>query len=168
MPGIDLHAALARCSHLLEKWGGHSQAAGLSLRRDRTAEFRAAFESAVAEARAAAAPRPPAGEARADFVQLDAELLGWIERMGPWGPTNQAPTFWTDSVQIAAVSRVGEGKHLRLSLKQGDILLDGIGFGMGDLAKTLVVGQSVRVAFHPEWNEFRGRRNIQIKIKEIQ
>lgn len=168
VPGIDLHAALARCSHLMEKWGGHSQAAGLSLRKDRTAEFRLAFEAAVADARAAAAPKPVAGEARADFTDLSPELLGWIERLGPWGPTNQAPVFWTDSVQIAGMSRVGEGKHLRLSLRQGDIQLDGIGFGMGELAKTLVVGQSVRVAFHPEWNDFRGRRNIQIKIKEIQ
>jgi len=167
VPGVDLHGALARCSHILEKWGGHAQAAGLSLRKDRTAEFRAAFGISVAEARAAAAPKPAAGEAKADFAQLDADLLGWIEKLEPWGPTNQAPMFWTESVQIVSVSKVGEGKHLRVSVKQGDLQLDGIGFGMGDQAASLVSGQNVRVAYHPEWNEFRGRRSIQIRIKEI-
>jgi len=167
VPGVDLHSALARCAHILEKWGGHAQAAGLSLRKDRTAEFRAAFEVSVTEARAAAAPKPVAGEARADFKDLSGELLGWIEKMEPWGPTNQSPMFWTESVQVASVSKVGEGKHLRVSLKQGDLQLDGIGFGMGDQASKLVSGQMVRVAFHPEWNEFRGRRSIQIRMKEI-
>ena len=165
--GVDLHSALARCAHLLEKWGGHSQAAGLSLRKDRTAEFRAAFEESVAQARASADPKPAAGEARADFAELNADLLGWIEKLEPWGPTNQAPMFWTDSVQVVSLSRVGEGKHLRVSVRQGDLQLEGIGFGMGDLAATLATGQNVRVAFHPEWNEFRGRRSIQIRIKEI-
>ena len=167
VPGVDLHSALARCAHLLEKWGGHAQAAGLSLRKDRTAEFRAAFEISVAEARAAAAPKAVAGEARANFDELTPELLGWIERLEPWGPTNLAPMFWTDSVTVTSLSKVGEGKHLRASLRQGELQLDGIGFGMGDQASKLSIGQSVRVAYHPEWNDVRGRRNIQIRMKEI-
>jgi single-stranded-DNA-specific exonuclease len=62
---------------------------------------------------------------------------------------------------------VGEGKHLRLSLRQDDHEVDGIGFGLGGQAARLSVGQSVRLAYQPEWNEFRGRKQVQLRIKEI-
>jgi single-stranded-DNA-specific exonuclease len=167
VPGTDLHIALSRCAHLLEKWGGHAQAAGLSLRRDKAELFRAEFLHAIEDARAGAKGPGPTGECRADLAEMDAELLGWLERLEPWGPTNPAPLFWTDSVQIVSLATVGEGKHMRLSLRQGGHQVDGIGFGLGGEASRLSLGQSVRVAYQPEWNEFRGRRQVQLRIKEI-
>jgi len=167
VPGTDLHIALSRCAHLLEKWGGHAQAAGLSLRRDKYELFRCEFVGAIGDAQAGAVPPGPLGECRADLAEMDEDLLSWLERMEPWGPGNPAPVFWTDSVQIASFSRVGDGKHLRLSVRQGERLVDGIGFGMGAEASRLSVGQAVRVAYQPEWNEFRGRRQVQLRIKEI-
>jgi len=167
VPGTDLHIALSRCAHLLEKWGGHAQAAGLSLRRDRTELFRAEFLRAIEDARAGAGGPGPAGECRADLSEMDAELLGWMEKLEPWGPTNPVPLFWTDSVQIVSLATVGEGKHIRVSLRQDGHQLDGIGFGLGQEAARLSLGQTVRVAYQPEWNEFRGRRQVQLRIKEI-
>ena len=167
VPGIDLHEALNRCSHLMEKWGGHAQAAGLSLRREREAEFRTLFVEAIAQARSGVSTEGPAGECRAELAEVDGELLGWLERMEPWGPRNPAPMFWSESVEVVSVSKVGEGKHLRLSLRQGGHQVDGIGFGMGAEGSRLAPGQQVRVAFHAEWNEFRGRRQVQLRLKEV-
>jgi len=98
---------------------------------------------------------------------MDSELLGWMEKLEPWGPTNPVPLFWTDSVQIVSLATVGEGKHIRVSLRQDGHQVDGIGFGLGGEAARLSPGQSVRVAYQPEWNEFRGRRQVQLRIKEI-
>jgi single-stranded-DNA-specific exonuclease len=56
---------------------------------------------------------------------------------------------------------------MRVSLRQGGHQVDGIGFGLGGEAARLSLGQSVRVAYQPEWNEFRGRRQVQLRIKEI-
>jgi len=167
VPGTDLHVALSRCAHLLEKWGGHAQAAGLSLRRDKAELFRAEFLRAIEDARAGAAGPGPAGECRADLAEMDADLLGWLEKLEPWGPANPAPLFWTDSVKIVSFSRVGEGKHLRISVRQDDHDVDGIGFGLGGHASRLSAGQSVCLAYQPEWNEFRGRKQVQLRIKEI-
>lgn len=167
VPGIDLHVALTRCADLLEKWGGHAQAAGLSLRRDKAAAFRERFVEAVQQSRDPGNASGPAGECQADLHEMDGTLLGWLERLEPWGAANPAPVFWTDSVQIVAMSRVGEGKHLRVTVKQGGHQVDGIAFNLGHLAAKLQIGAAVRLAYQVEWNEFRGRRSVQLRIKEI-
>jgi len=166
--GVDLHACLTACSDLLEKWGGHSQAAGLSIKTENIEAFRVRFAEAAKSTGAGTAVPPVRTDAELDLSEITPEFLGWMERLEPWGAGNDAPIFLCRAVELAGLSRVGDGKHLRVTLQKGVDRVEAIGFGMGPTAEGLKPGSRINVAFSPEWNTFRGRKTLQLKLKGIQ
>lgn len=166
--GVDLHACLSECAGLLEKWGGHSQAAGLSIRAENIPAFRERFAMAARLTGAGTGVPPVRTDARLDFSEVTPELLGWLERLEPWGAANDAPCFHCSDVEVLGISRVGDGKHLRLTLQKDGIRLEAIGFGLAPLADEIAPGHRVKIAFTPEWNSFRGRKTLQLKLKGMQ
>lgn len=167
--GFNIHDAIASCSYLLEQFGGHKYAAGLTLAVDKVEAFRTAFEKEVAGKLSAEAMVPKVWiDSGLDFDAIDHKLLKTIERMAPFGPGNPSPVFVSKKVLAANARVVGEN-HLKMWLKQEDNKqrFDAIAFGMSEWVDT-VTEKPLNIAFHLERNSYQGVESIQLVIKDLE
>lgn len=170
--GVDLHACLEACSDLLESHGGHTMAAGMTIRAENLSLFRRKLNTVVRDQLGGNRPVPTLQASLAlDVEQLTAKAWSIIKRMGPFGPGNMRPVFLSGPLVDAGKSRpVGDGSHLKLQVRKPDgtgPLLDGIGFGLGPRAGRFLAGASVYLMYALEENEWRGVRTLQLAVKDL-
>jgi len=171
VPGFHVYEALSDCSNLLVRFGGHKQAAGLTILRENVAAFRERFKEA---ARERLGPDPPEPElcldAAVDFAELQLTLLERLEGMAPFGAENPRPLLGTAGVEVAgAPGCVGrEGEHLKLLLRQRGETCEAIGFGMGGLIQEagLLRGR-LDVAYCAGVNRWRGSAKVQLELRAL-
>lgn len=160
---FDLHAALLACGDLLERYGGHQMAAGLTIRRDRLDAFRERFG---AIAREALGPDDLGPEQRVDLEIGLGEATRELERLcrylEPCGAGNASPVFGVRGVRFAGRARVGNG-HLKGMLDDGATRLPVIGFQWADRVAWLGEGP-VDAAFRLECNEWKGYTTLQARL----
>lgn len=168
LPGLDLNRLLGECSDLLEAWGGHAFAAGLTVRRDRLPALRERIETLVRE-RLAPEDTVPRLTVDAELAigECNYELVDWLERLAPHGLGNPEPLFRASGVAASAVSVVGGGRHLRFHVDDGTGVAEAIGFGLGDQARAVGRASRCDVAFVPTRNEWMGETRIQLKVKGV-
>jgi single-stranded-DNA-specific exonuclease len=168
--GFDLHAAIKACSGPLLGFGGHRAAAGL---RMAPAQFEGFARSFDQHCRSILAP-----ETLRKFVEIDAEVkLGMlnratveeIERMDPHGIGNPQPLLVADDVELVSAPRiVGDRQnHLQMRFRQGETVLKAIGFNLAERFVGLNGAQQYSILFHPSINEWQGRREVQLEVKDI-
>jgi single-stranded-DNA-specific exonuclease len=160
---FDLHAALHACGDLLERFGGHHMAAGLTIRRGQLDAFRERFR---AVARETLDPGDLGPEQRVDLEVRLSEVTSDLERLcrylEPCGTGNSAPVFGVRNVRFAGAARVGNG-HLRGVLEDGAARLPAIGFQLADRVPWL--GDApVDAAFRLELNEWNGQSSLQARL----
>jgi single-stranded-DNA-specific exonuclease len=167
VPGCDLHAALARCAPLLEKWGGHRMAAGLTIRRERLEEFRAAFNSACAEQ---LRPDDLVATQRVDAVVTIGELSGDLERLvralEPTGIGNPNPVFGLEGLRIEGRLRPMGDRHVRFALTDGHAVLQAVAFGTREEVER-VAGAArgpLRAAVRIERDTWQGHDRIEGRL----
>jgi single-stranded-DNA-specific exonuclease len=160
---FDLHAALLACGDLLERYGGHQMAAGLTIRRDRLEEFRERFAGI---ARDTLGPDDLGPEQRVDLElglhEANRELERMCRHLEPCGSGNASPVFGVRGVRFVGRSRVGNG-HLKGTLDDGATRLGAIGFQWADRVPWLGDGL-VDVAFRLESNEWNGYSTLQARL----
>ena len=160
---FDLHQALLACGDLLERYGGHQMAAGLTIRRDRLDEFRERFGGI---ARELLGPDDLGPEQRVDLELALREATPELERMcrhlEPCGSGNASPVFGVRGVRLTGRSRVGSG-HLKGTLDDGTTRLPVIGFQWADRVPWLGDGL-VDAAFRLEPNEWNGHTTLQARL----
>ncbi len=176
--GVNLIRVLDACAPLLERYGGHREAAGFDLRRDRLEEFRALFLSKVGELAAAAdgvadGVAGPDGPTPSTDLSIHLEVtleeaedpIGrWMRHLEPFGYENPRPVLLARAVRFEGPRRVGDGSHLRSSLvDEHGGRLAAIGFGMGERCDELSTG-SWEVAFELVEDSWRGRRRTQARL----
>jgi single-stranded-DNA-specific exonuclease len=161
--GFDLVAALTACREHLIRYGGHAQAAGLTVAADRVAPLRAAF---AAQAARGAGPAPPvAVDALLALGDVSPELALELAQLQPFGVGNEAPVLAAAGARVRASRRVGdEGSHLKLTLEcqRHATTCAAIAFRMGD--RDPGVGATIDVAFRPEISEWRGERRLELNV----
>jgi len=171
--GFDLYQAVDACSDLLENFGGHKYAAGLTLKLENIPRFQQRFEDFVADTIDA--------EQLIPVVEIDTEIslsdispkfFRILKQFEPFGPENMAPVFLTENVVDNGTGKpVGaSGEHLKLNLIQEEDpykVYPAIGFQQGNLYKHISMGQGFDVCYSLEENEFMGRVNLQMNIKDI-
>jgi single-stranded-DNA-specific exonuclease len=167
--GFDLYQGLASCREMLEAFGGHPSAAGVTIRESRIAEFRARFSDVVAGWTYDGAKIPTLhvdAEVRLDEVNL--KLIQEIGSLHPFGEGNPEPTFAVTRLEVMDARTVGE-KHLKMTVRQGASLpFDSIGFGMKSLLERGIPSRTpVDLAFTPELNHWNGRDRIQLRIRDV-
>jgi single-stranded-DNA-specific exonuclease len=168
LPGFDLAAALAACHDLLEAYGGHARAAGLTLARARLPEFRRRFETLARRALDLEACFPVlAIDADLPLAACDLELLSWLDRLPPHGAENAEPTFRAEDVRVQAVSRLGDGDHLRLELSDASGAVEAVAFGLGERLLEIFRARRCAIAYVPQRNEWMGETRVQIKVKGV-
>jgi len=164
---FDLHAALKRVGYCLERFGGHTMAAGLTVRRDRFEEFRIAF---LAVARELLAPEDLVPAQRVDLELPLADLSDDLERLmrhlEPCGMGNPAPVFGVRGARAVGPKRVGTN-HLRFVLDDGSGALPAIGFQVADRVPEEWLARPLDVAFKLERDEWQGRSTLQARVATI-
>jgi single-stranded-DNA-specific exonuclease len=165
--GFDLHAALERVGVHLEKYGGHTMAAGLTLRRERYEDFRVAF---LAVARELLRPDDLVPAQRVDLELplglVSEELEKLIRYLEPCGPGNPAPVFGVRRARAVGARRVGTN-HLRFTLDDESGVLPAIAFRWADAIPEHWLAERLDVAFRLERDEWQGQTTLQARVASI-
>jgi single-stranded-DNA-specific exonuclease len=170
IPGLDLYKVLESCRHCLEDFGGHSMAAGLTIKAENLIKFQKSFEKAVR--------RMPQSDDRIPRLTVDSQihldhisevLIDEIETLNPFGNQNPEPVFMAQNIKVVSSKIVGEN-HRKMMLVQ-DVQPSGrpfpaICFNAEDnlLKKT----KFSRIAFRLKWNRWNGNKTIQLIIEDAQ
>jgi len=165
---FDLHAGIGGCRHLLQRFGGHRSAAGVTIARDRVDEFARCFNDA---ARAALSPDDLVPELRIDLEVALADLTPGFEsllrHLEPCGIGNPSPMLLTRGVRLAAAPRiVGQG-GLKLRLQTDHEPLEAVGWSLGHRIGEIDVNRPLDVAFRLERDEYQGVSRLQAKLADF-
>jgi single-stranded-DNA-specific exonuclease len=167
--GYDLYEALLNCADLLEQFGGHKFAAGLTMKKENIDLFSERFEDIVSSTITEDLLCPEIQiDSEIMLKQIDGKFQRIIAQMAPFGPLNPAPVFMsTDMICIGRPFIVG-GKHLKLSIKQQNSgIFEAIGFGLAEFEELLQPNVPFSVCYTVEENIWREQRRIQLNIKAI-
>ena len=167
--GFDLYQALSACRDVLEAYGGHPSAAGLTVKESGLEEFRRRFcEVAAAWTGATCAVPTLHVDAEVNLADVNLALIQELESLHPFGAGNPEPTLAVRGLQVVGARVVGE-KHLKLRVRQGQSLtFDSIGFRMGSFEDLgLTPHRPVDLAFSPERNHWNGYDRVQLRIRAL-
>ncbi|MFC5270905.1 single-stranded-DNA-specific exonuclease RecJ [Adhaeribacter terreus] len=167
--GFDVHSAIVECSDLLEQFGGHMYAAGLTMKVENVPAFRERFEEIVARTITKEQETPQVEiDTTLNFNQITPKFFSILNQMQPFGPGNMAPVFSSECVYDTGSCRVVGDTHLKLRLTQdGFTEFDAIAFGMADFYPKILKGIPFDVCYCVEQNVFRGVISLQLRIKDI-
>ncbi|MBN1108871.1 MAG: single-stranded-DNA-specific exonuclease RecJ [Bacteroidales bacterium] len=171
--GYDLYQAIEACSDLLESFGGHMFAAGLTLKKENIQAFTERFEQYVNNTitQDQLVPRVFI-DTELSFTEITEEFYSVLSRFQPYGPENMSPVFISRNVFDTGSGRMvgASGEHLRLDLCQESSptkSLPAIGFSMANHFEHIKSRKPFDICYSVEMNEFRGARNLQLNIKDI-
>ncbi len=172
---FDIYDAIDHCSDLLEHFGGHKYAAGLSMKPENLPEFRRRFETYVSKHLVDEDFVPELEvDLKINFSDITSKFMRILNQFAPFGPGNMAPVFWTDNVIDAGGSRpVGGHRHLKLTVtqpgdaEQGIAPFSGIAFQKGDFFDRIHDGEPFSICYHLEYNTWQGKTNLQLNVKDI-
>ena len=171
--GYDLYQAIEACSDLLESFGGHMFAAGLTLKKENIQLFKERFEEYVNNTitEDQLVPRIFIDE-ELQFSEIDEEFYRVINQFQPFGPDNMSPIFVSRNIFDSGSGRMvgSSGEHLKLDLCQestGTKTLPAIAFGQANHFEYIKSQRPFDICYSVEINEFRGTRNLQLNIRDI-
>lgn len=165
----DIHAGIAACSHLLENFGGHQFAAGLTLKRKKLKSFQIAFETTVSQS---IEPLQKSPVIPVEMIlppeKIRLELWEQIQQLAPFGPENRNPVFVSKNLLDAGGTYILKNNHLKLAAKTSDDerVIAGIGFGLGERFFELPVG-SFELCYTLEKNTWKGKSAVQMNVKDL-
>ena len=169
---FDVYDAIDHCSDLLEHFGGHKYAAGLSMKSENLDAFKEKFHRFVSQTIDDEILIPEIEiDILLNFSQIAPKFLRILKQFAPFGPGNMAPIFRTDQVVDTGRIRVVGKNHLKLELMQLQERSDpisAIAFQQGDHFKAIKSGRPFSVCYHIEENEWQGKINMQLNVKDIQ
>ncbi len=167
IPAFHIYKAVSECSGLLTGFGGHSQAAGLSLAAENIPAFRERINS-IAEKTLGADDMIPMLEidAAVSFPDISFSLVKELGLLEPYGNANREPLLGAKGIEIVSRRTVGDN-HLKMQLKQERTNMDTIGFSMADKLGWTDASSSLDIAFVPCINEWNGTRSIQLNLKAV-
>jgi single-stranded-DNA-specific exonuclease len=165
---FDLHAGIARCRHLLERFGGHRSAAGVTIARDRVEEFARCFNES---ARSVLSADDLVPELRVDLEVSLADVTPGFEallrHLEPCGMGNPAPVLMARDVRLASPPRVVGQSGLKLRLETEHGPLDAIGWSLGPRIGEIDVNRPLDIAFRLERDEYQGVERLQAKLSDF-
>ncbi len=169
IPGFDILAAITRGRRHLDRFGGHRQAAGMSLAPASIDAFRASFNEAAEEALADRDLRPSlTAAAEIRLEEVTEPLVRYLRHMGPHGIGNPRPLFLARRIRVEGPVRVLNGAHVKMRLRDRTAAVDAIGFRMAErIAPETLEGGPVDALFRLKLNRYRGIPLIQAELATI-
>jgi single-stranded-DNA-specific exonuclease len=168
IPEFNITHALDECTDILVRYGGHAAAAGFTVSNDRLEDLARRLERLATEQLADLDLSPVLSiDAEVELSQMSWDLQRELAQLEPCGYANPHPTFLSRNVRVRSQRAVGNGgKHLKLTLFDGQAPWDGIAFRQGEWAGKLP--NQVDVVYHLEINEWNNRRKLQLNVQDIQ
>jgi single-stranded-DNA-specific exonuclease len=171
--GYDLYQAIEACSDLLESFGGHMFAAGLTLKKENIRPFMERFEQYVNDTitEEQLVPRLFV-DSELSFAEINEEFFTFLNKFQPFGPENMSPVFVSRNVYDTGTARMvgSSGEHLKLDLcheSTGQKIFPAIAFSQAEHFEYIKGGKPMDICYSIEMNEFRGNRNLQLNIRDI-
>ncbi len=168
--GFNIHDAILECEDLLDQFGGHQFAAGLTLPLENVDRFRDRFEEVVSST---ISPDLLIPKMEIDYI-VPLEFVNFktqsiINQMAPFGPMNPKPTFGSESVYLKYPAKVLKDEHLKLTIfqKGSGKSFSAIGFGLGEHSEKMNPEDPFKIAFQIEENDYQGYKSLQLVIKDI-
>ncbi len=165
--GFDLHAALNECEDLLLKFGGHEMAIGLSIAEENIEQFAQKMEKIANEKGTKDLQATIKVDAEITSKDITYKTILDMDLLKPYGEANPAPIFVYKNVKVDGVRLLSNGKHLRLTLKEGMNLFDAIAFNVEGKGYNIKIGDKIDVLHSLETNTFNGVEKIQLNVKDI-
>lgn len=168
--GFDLYQAICECGDLLEKFGGHKYAAGLTLEKSNLLAFQQRFEEVVASNITPEMLTPVIDiDTEVVFDAITPKFLNILKQMGPFGPDNVRPVFVAHDVHVVNSLSRFKDKHIRFlaGQKDNEAVFQVIGFNLADFYEKLLGYDSFSIAFTVEENTYKGFTSIQLRAKDI-
>jgi single-stranded-DNA-specific exonuclease len=171
--GYDLYQAIEACSDLLESFGGHMFAAGLTLKKENIKPFMERFEkfvnSTITEEQLV--PRVFV-DSELSFTEINEEFFKFLNKFQPFGPENMSPVFVSRNIYDSGTGRMvgSSGEHLKLDLcheSTGQKVFPSIAFSQAEHFEYIKAGKPIDICYSIDMNEFRGNRNLQLNIRDI-
>ena len=169
--GFDVYNAIENCSHLVDQFGGHMYAAGLTLKKENYLAFKAAFEAEVLKTLPDHLKTPEIKiDSEINFESITPKFFRILKQFAPFGPQNLSPVFMTTEVSDTGYGKcVGEDQtHLRVTLTQKRApKIVGIGFGLGVQLPIVKSKAPFKIVYSIDENEWNGRVSLQLKLKDL-
>lgn len=167
--GFDLYEALSECSDLLDQFGGHKYAAGLTMQIGNIKLFQDRFEEVVSKL---ITPQMLIQEILIDtklnLQDIDAKFHRILSQFEPFGPQNESPIFLSQKVSLIGPAFLVGSNHLKMTIKQENSpSFDCIGFGLSEHIQAINSGKPFDICYSIEENVWRGKKNLQLNIKGI-
>lgn len=169
--GFDVYKALDQCSDLLEQFGGHKYAAGMTMPIENIEAFQARFEEVVSKTIPEHLLQPEIEiDAEIKLHEIEAKFYQVLKQFAPFGPQNMKPVFVARNLKERGYGRLLKEKHLKLDLldpKNPGVFYPAIGFNMADKYSIIKSENPFDVAFTVEENEWNGKVSLQLNIKDV-
>jgi len=166
---FDVFEALVKCGDLLDRYGGHSQAAGLSIIADKLPDFDSAINR-LADTVLADSDLIPQIEidAELDLDSVTEDFITELELLEPYGHCNREPVFVTENAMILQKNTMGAtGAHLKMKLGTASGRpIECVGFGWGSAERSIRLGSLLNVCYNTRINDYRGFRTVQLVLRD--
>ena len=172
IPGFHLTEALKCCESHLIRYGGHKYAAGLSIARSEIEPFRRKINEVSRQLLSDEdlIPRLEV-DAEVGLYEVDERLVETLELFAPFGPANSRPVFVSRGLELAGLPALVGNNHVKFRVRQGNLMREAIGFGMGSwLPRLAAVAERsgfVDLAYTLDFNEWNGQKKIQLHLKDV-
>ena len=168
VPGFDLYKAISSTKEYLLGFGGHTMACGLSLTVENFEKFKKEITKYIDEnLDISKLEKEIYIDENLTIDDLDIEKIKELKSLEPFGEENPEPIIMYENVEINGIRTLSENKHLKLSLKKNDKIIDAIGFNLGELAEKYKIGDTIDIVGNIEINSFNGKDLIQIRLIDI-
>ncbi len=167
--GFDVYEAIAKCSDLLEQFGGHTYAAGLTMKLENIKAFQERFEQVVScDIRQEDLIPKLDVDLKIELSQINQKFYNILKQLAPFGPGNMDPVFISENVRDDGSAKLLKDQHLKLRISQdGFNTIEAIGFNMVEPFKRVSKGEPFNICYHIYENEFNGKKSLQLFIKDI-
>ena len=156
-----------KCEDCIEKFGGHSMAIGITVKRENLEKLKQELENIAIEEKIDEIVPIIKIDAKIDLSEVNKEMVESLKELEPFGEGNKMPIFAFKNLKIDSIRALSEGKHLKLTLKDNNTIVNAIGFNMGELAQDYRIGDKIDVVGTLEINSFNGTDSIQINMKDL-
>ena len=166
--GFNLYEAIHACREHLLGYGGHFAAAGMTMLPENVEAFQKKFEEIVSGTITEHMLTPEIViDTEVNFSELTIAFYNILSQMEPFGPLNMRPVFIARNVLESGYSKIVKEQHLRFVVKQGNVMLTGIGFGIAEKFYLLQQHVPLDIVFTIDLNEWNGMRSVQMKVIDI-
>jgi len=166
IPGFDLYSALSNCNKYIDRYGGHSMAIGISVQKNNFENFKKEFEEYAQNSNISDIIPIIQIDGEITLKDIDISSVSELKLLEPFGEANKMPLFLFRNLKIKSIRTLSEGKHIKLSLKEDNFVIDAIGFNLGNLAEEYRIGDKIDVVGSLEINQFNGIESLQINVKD--